>query len=81
MRKIVLKLDKVTDVKKFYYKAQKYSNMYLVQGRAKIPADTFMSLFTLDLEKPFLITFSNVDDETIDKIVEDFSEWIWKNEG
>lgn len=75
MKHLTIKLEKIVDVKEFYRKACAYNDLYLHQGNIQIPANTFMGVFTLDLEQPVKLVLPN--DETIaQKIADDFGKWV-----
>lgn len=77
MKHLTIKLEKIADVKEFYRKACSYNDLYLHQGNTQIPANTFMGVFTLDLEQPVKLVMP--DDVTVaERVANDFGKWVVK---
>ena len=73
-RTVKIKLEKIIDIKNFIRKTTKYANdMYIQCGNLIVDAKSLMGLFSIDLEKPFLLSFDPSDTQSV---VDNFAEWI-----
>lgn len=70
-----IKIDRVSDIKRFVDKGTKYGDSLILKGiNYEFPACSLMSVMSLvDLSQSVKMMFS---DDLLDNVLEDFAEWI-----
>lgn len=70
---IQLKLDKISDIKKFVEIANTYNrDLYIIAGRSVVDAKSLMGVLSVDLENYFSLEF---DEDIVSAICRDFGQW------
>lgn len=77
-RQLVIQLKTIKDVKDFVTKTSSYAfDMYVQCGNFVVDAKSLMGILSLDLERPFILSFDSVDFASIEK---DFKKWAICND-
>ena len=74
MKKVKIKLESITDVKKFVNIVSLYDfDVYLASGRYAVDAKSIMGIFSLDLSNPIQLVAHS---ESADKFFDEIKEFI-----
>ena len=74
MYSVKIKLEKISDVRKFVTVAGKYKELDLKSGRHIIKAASLMGIFSLNLDNPIDLCYYELS--LTDRIRKDFERWI-----
>ena len=74
MMTINVRLDKISDIREFVRRANKYTNLEIHQGRVIVPATSLMGIYSLDLENKIKVVSCDLD-VTREQLETDFG-WI-----
>lgn len=74
METIHIKLDKISDIREFVRRANRYTDLEIHQGRVIVPATSLMGIYSLDLEKEIKVV-SNDETTKKEQLEKDF-DWI-----
>lgn len=72
-KKVNILIDKIADVREFNSKAIKYNNVDLVSNKYRVPINSLMGIFSLDIANPIKMEYPA---ELHDEIINDFGKWI-----
>ncbi len=73
IKRVNILIDKIADIREFNLKAVKYNDVDLVSSRYRVPINSLMGIFSLDIANPIKMEYPA---ELHDEIVKDFAKWI-----